>query len=227
MNSDAFGNSELDANNQITMNLRFPGQYYDTETGLSYNYFRDYDAKTGRYIQSDPIGIRGGVNTYVYAKNQPLKLIDPKGKNPLAGAVSGGAVSGGAVGGPPGALVGAIVGTVLGIGMGAYWMAKSAESERENAEQRVDTNVECKVEKKCPPCRTISGKIIPAGTISYRLDLVPPSKPHYPFKGDHYHLFKANQNPNCKCFWNKYKDIDAAGGLPPPPGSILFEEMAN
>ncbi|WP_373885688.1 hypothetical protein [Snodgrassella alvi] len=47
INSDAFGNSELDANNQITMNLRFPRQYYDAETGLSYNYFRTYYAETG------------------------------------------------------------------------------------------------------------------------------------------------------------------------------------
>ncbi|WP_275421946.1 RHS repeat-associated core domain-containing protein [Snodgrassella gandavensis] len=56
MNSDAFGNNELDTNNQITMNLWFSKQYYDTETGLSYNYFRDYNAKTGWYMQSDPIG---------------------------------------------------------------------------------------------------------------------------------------------------------------------------
>jgi RHS repeat-associated protein len=64
---------------QIEMPLRMPGQYYDSESGLHYNYYRDYDPGLGRYIQSDPIGLLGGLNTYVYARNDPLSLIDPFG----------------------------------------------------------------------------------------------------------------------------------------------------
>jgi RHS repeat-associated protein len=60
--------------------LRFPGQYFDAETGLHYNYYRDgYDSATGRYTQSDPIGLRGGLNTYAYAQQNPLAYIDPSG----------------------------------------------------------------------------------------------------------------------------------------------------
>jgi RHS repeat-associated protein len=63
--------------NQIgDYNLGFPGQYYDEETGLYYNYFRDYDPSTGRYIQSDPLGLAAGVNTYGYVKGNPIKYID-------------------------------------------------------------------------------------------------------------------------------------------------------
>ncbi len=63
----------------ITNNLRFPGQYYDVETGLNYNYYRDYNPMTGRYIEADPIGLKGGLNLFAYAKGSPIKWVDPRG----------------------------------------------------------------------------------------------------------------------------------------------------
>ncbi|MCA3025668.1 MAG: hypothetical protein ING73_15685 [Rhodocyclaceae bacterium] len=83
-NDDPFGSNAPDENPSgiaglFKYNLRLPGQYYDQETGTYYNYFRDYDPATGRYVQSDPIGLAGGVNTYGYVGGSPLNSIDPYG----------------------------------------------------------------------------------------------------------------------------------------------------
>ncbi|MGH8109971.1 MAG: RHS repeat domain-containing protein [Arenimonas sp.] len=61
------------------LDMRFPGQFYDSESGLHYNYFRDYEAGTGRYMQSDPIGLNGSINTFSYVDSSPIMSIDKLG----------------------------------------------------------------------------------------------------------------------------------------------------
>jgi RHS repeat-associated protein len=89
--SDAFGTNAPSENptglGTFEYSLRFPGQQYDGVMGLHYNYFRDYDPAVGRYIESDPIGLNGGLNTYAYAYGQPIRFVDPSGLRPPGGAI--------------------------------------------------------------------------------------------------------------------------------------------
>lgn len=76
--SQAFGETEVVVA-ETENALRFPGQYWDGETGLHYNYFRDYDPETGRYFQRDPIGLGGGLNFYQYGYQNPIAYYDNLG----------------------------------------------------------------------------------------------------------------------------------------------------
>jgi RHS repeat-associated protein len=75
-----YGNATVRPTSTVTNNLRFPGQYYDAETGLHYNHRRYYDPAIGRYLTPDPIGISGGLNAYQYARGNPTNWIDPTGE---------------------------------------------------------------------------------------------------------------------------------------------------
>lgn len=129
--SEAFGNSppNEDPDNDGTsfvFDMRFPGQRYDAASGLNYNYFRDYEPGTGRYSQSDPIGLGGGVSTYGYVGGDPLAFIDPLGQEPNRRCVNRfiafGATCGGAIGyiggGVGGALGGGAACTLVAPGVG-------------------------------------------------------------------------------------------------------------
>jgi RHS repeat-associated protein len=100
---DPFGEADINPNSTVVSNFRFPGQYYDSETGLHYNSFRYYDPSTGRYLTPDPAGQLGGINLFVYVENNPVNWFDPDGliTRPVPGPIRGpdaGASEGGGYG---------------------------------------------------------------------------------------------------------------------------------
>ncbi|MBR0968506.1 RHS repeat protein [Bradyrhizobium diazoefficiens] len=197
---DPFGNGH--PSGTFTYDLRFPGQRYDAAAGTHYNYFRDYDPRTGRYIESDPIGLRGGINTYGYVGQNPLWASDPFGEDAIALPLTRFATS-----------------DLVALGSGRLFGALGLLLSLSG-----DTPQDCP--NQCPPCRTISGKIVPLETIAYRpLDVPPLGSSQHGIEGPHHNLYKANQNPkNCRCFW---QPIGAVSPSNLPPGAIPIEPFAN
>ena len=206
-NADPFGVGQPDTNpaglaTTFTYNPRFPGQLYDNETGLHYNYHRTYSPSIGGYTQPDPIGLNGGqLSLYAYVGGNPVNTIDPLGLFGLGPCTNCHQGGGGSLNDlldsmtpsdplfPPG-------GQASSSGSSSSSSSSSAEGEQNCPDD------------ECDP---------PKGTICFIIDRVPPSKPHYPIPGSHYHLWQMNQAPNGKCFWNK---LDPDASRTAPPGAI-------
>lgn len=86
-----YGDASISSSQDFYFQHRFAGQWYDQESGLFYNYFRDYDPSLGRYLQSDPVGLTGGLNTYTYVGGNPINYNDPNGQSAVV--VVGGWIS--------------------------------------------------------------------------------------------------------------------------------------
>jgi RHS repeat-associated protein len=121
-NDDPFGNNAANENpgglGNFRYDLRFPGQQYDAETGAHYNYFRDYEPTIGRYLQSDPIGLGGGLSTYGYASFDPLRNLDPFGEQAIVFL-------------PPIFSIGGPLGAIAGIGLSYILLEACRESKEE------------------------------------------------------------------------------------------------
>jgi RHS repeat-associated protein len=212
----------------FTFNLRLPGQYFDAETGLHHNGQRDYDPTLGRFVQPDPAGLEGGVDAYGYAMSRPTSFTDPTGEVvPIAAAC---------LLNPTCAAATATL--VYGISQSISRCASNAAcvdrwkrvaltiSANVAAWIRVEqtTKPEQCTDTPCPPCKTVSGKIVPVGTIGYR-PMDTPSRPQHGIVGPHFNIYKANQNPNnCQCFWQSVGAVSPSGL---PAGAIPIEPFAN
>ena len=183
---------------------RFPGQWFQSETGLHQNWMRDYDPATGRYMQADPLGLVDGASVYGYARQSPGRYVDPRGED------SGGMSFPTFV--PSVFIPGTQQNQDFGNGAEAGWNWLRQQSHKYNP---IDLAIQEIQEycASCPPCSPY-----PAGTIGYREDNHTTNAPG--IGANHLNLYVVRQNRDCKCFWNANNPYHV--NPPPLAGWVLL-----
>jgi len=202
---DPYGNvTQSDTSTGFTNPYQYTGREADTPW-LYYYRARYYSPVIGSFISEDPLGFGGGQSSfYAYAGGDSVNNIDPTGLQLGAGAIPAGA---------------AIVITGCAISSACSHALQNAVQSASNAISDV-----CSSKTPCPPCKTVSGQVVPLGTIAHR-PLDTPNTPEHGIVGPHYNIYKANQNPNnCQCFWQSIGAVSPTGL---PAGSIPIEPFAN
>jgi len=120
-------------------------------------------------------------------------------------------LEGGLVGAEAGSVFGPVgtgIGFLAGAGLAYYTGAVAGEAAADAVSNAI-SNTDCQNNNGCQPCKTVSGRIVPVGTIGYRpLDILPDNVQQHGVYGSHHNIFVANQNPNnCQCFWQKQKYV--------------------
>ena len=211
---DSFGNLTT-SSGSVTNFVRYTAREFDTETGLYYYRARYYDPVGGRFLSEDPTRFSGGPNFYSYTKNNPILLVDPTGQNaipipwlgPIEGAVSTGA---------------SVLGRFLG-GAAAAALQLTLFADSVARDEDYLPKPKCDKKSGCNPC------IPPVGTISFRLDTNPATRPHRGIPAPHWHLKVMMQNPgNCQCFWHDIPDNRGGFGPgTPPAGTVPWTPAAG
>jgi RHS repeat-associated protein len=193
-----FGGVRTTTGTPIT--ARFPGEWFQSKSGLHQNWMRDDDPTTGRYLQADPLGLVDGASVYGYAHQSPMMLTDPRGEDTYGRD------------GPMSFPVPIWPGSLSPRDYSRAWEELLDLSGRYNP---VDLLLQSIVEActACPACSPYN-----AGTIGYRWDNHATNAPGV--GSDHLNLYIVNQNPTtCKCFWNAN---DPYHVNPPPNPSWVF-----
>ncbi len=208
LTGEAFGNTPPNEDpdgdgTPFVFDMRFPGQRYDAATGLSYNYFRDYEPGTGRYVESDPIGLMGGVSTYGHVGGKPLNFIDPSG---LAVAIPYSPP----VPGIPWGWVRAVGGRAGGVGAAAgagWWIGTKVHD-------RYETQISSAVDSVVDTCAKLARpKCLPATTANI-VGALSTSE-------------MISQQPTVSMTFIQMYVLDIEGGVPLPPirvdGNIIVD----